>query len=140
MPETNQDQAEYRGICGEQGDLIIATIPAGAATSLIGQKLKGSVLTVAGTYTCLIPMNGFSSVVEVNITVTLVTQTITDDIYSTYNDEVTKKTSFTGVGAIVSATRQTSTYAPKGERRAIVSLPVVGAGSCTFTQAEYNGI
>lgn len=138
--ERNIQATEYRGIAGEQTELVWDTVPATALQSLIGQNVRGSVLTVAGTYTAKFATNGLSAAIEVHITATLVTQTATTDVFSTFNDETTKKTSYTGVGALVTATRQTSTYAPKGERRGIASIVVAGAGSVTFTQAEYNGV
>lgn len=142
--ERNQAGAQYRSFVGEQADIIILSVPAGAAQSLVGQNLRGAVLTVDGTYLCSISVNGMKSQIEMHVTATLSgTAAVTTDAYMTFNDETTKKgASFTGVGALVSATRQDITFnAPRGERRAILSLAVVhGTGAATFTQAEYNGL
>lgn len=140
MPRRNLSDVEYQSIIGLQRELVWDSVPAAAAQSLVGQLVRGSVLAVAGTYTCKVDVGGLAAL-EAHLTATLTgTATSTTSGGTTYNDEATIKQAFAGVGAMVSGTRQTITIAAaKGERFAIITITIATAGSATFTQGEING-
>lgn len=140
MPRTSYTQATQQAAIGAQDVLVYSAVPATALQTLLGQRVAGSVLSVVGDYFAEFEVAGLTEV-EVHIRATLGgTATCTTDIYTTYFDEVTKKMAFAGIGALVSATIQTATLgATKGPRIVRVKLTVAGAGTVTFTLAEYNG-
>jgi hypothetical protein len=77
--------------------------------------------------------------VECQVRASSIVGSCTTDVYTTYYDGTTKKTSFTGVGALVANTRQTSTFTgTKGVQQAILSLVVV-TGPTVIDQCEING-
>lgn len=135
-------EVEQRWAEGVQELLVIGSVPAGAE-ALIGQFLKGQQITIAGAYTCYIHMAGMNQT-EVHLMATNNSGTMPTTSGGTlYQDQATQKSPFTGVGLMVSATRQTLGLAsgvPKGEKIAAVIITLPAASSCTFTQAEYNGM
>jgi hypothetical protein len=135
----NLADIESQSFLGMQEELVWDTVPVTAAQSLIGQLVRGSVLTVNGVYTCKVDIGGMTAI-EAHLTATLAAATSTTSGGTTYNDEVTIKQAFAGVGAMVSATRQTITIAAvKGERFALIIVTIAAAGTATFTQGEING-
>lgn len=139
IPLRSIQAAEMQSFLGLQDELVFKTVPVGAE-ALLGKLVKGSNITVAGTYTCEMRVDGLSAI-EVHLTATLTASTVTSSVFTTYNDGVTAKQNFAGVGALVSVTRQSSTLAAnKGEKLVVVSLLVGAAPNITFTQAEINGL
>lgn len=137
MPHNISDAAQ-RSYVGAQEELVFLSVPATSARK-VGQRIRGSVLDVAGTYTAEFHVGGFTDV-ECHIRTSAITGTLTSDVYTTYADGTTKKTSFTGVGALVNATRQSSTFTgTKGVQHCILSLVVV-TGPSTVDQCEINGL
>lgn len=139
----NWSKMNERALVGEQALLVFTSVPAGAE-ALVGAQVLGAQITIAGTYTCSIDMAGLSTKIEVHLTATNNSGTMpTTSGGSTYYDQSTLKTAFTGVGLMVTATRQTLSLAAAnllGEREADIIITLPAASSCTFTQAEYNGI
>lgn len=139
MPRRNNSDIEFQSLAGMQEELVWATVPATADQTLIGKNVKGSTLVVNGVYTCIADIGGVASV-EAHLTATLTGATSTTSGGTTFNDETTIKQAFAGVGAMVSATRQTITIAAtKGERFVIITITIASAGSAAFTQGEING-
>ena len=129
--------AGQRAENGIQEELTFSKIPAADVTNQIGALVRGAVLGV-GVYEASVPIGGIANL-ECHLTGTIGAGTCTSDVFTTFFDGTTKKTGFAAVGALVSATRQTSTLAgPLGSRVAIVRLTVV-TGPTTMTQAEING-
>jgi hypothetical protein len=135
MPR-NYDSLQLKGqaLLGLQTELVVKSTPP-ASEAQIGSKLRGLALT-AGVYTAEVDVSALGNI-EVQLQATLNGGTITSDVYVTFADEATKKVAFAGVGALVTATLQTSTYANKGERIVIIKLTVTGAPVLTI--AEING-
>lgn len=144
------DKQKYdQAALGAQEWLVITAIPAAANQSLVGQRLLNQELTVNGDYEVLIPLYGLVTALEVHVRATLATKTASTALNTLYmvsnpTDPATyvNKTAGTGTGALVSATRQSSTIATlRGEQFARLTLTVAGgAGTVTMTQAEFNGI
>lgn len=141
MPRTSYAQSSQQADTGLQSELVFTAVPAAAAQTLVGQRVNGAALTVNGDYYADIDVSGLTEL-EIHLRATLAGgATCTTDIYTTYADEVTKKTAFAGIGALVSATIQTATLAAtKGPRLVRVKLTVALAGTVTFTLAEINGV
>lgn len=139
----NWSALNERAVVGVQDLLTFTSVPAGAE-ALIGKPVLGTQITVAGAYTCSIDLGGLTTKVEIHLTATLNSGTMpTTSGGTTYADQATSKTVLTGVGLMVTATRQSSSLAAAAldgskECDFIITLP--GASSCTFTQAEFNGI
>lgn len=110
----------------------------------IGQRLIDTPkITVAGTYTVLIPLSGMVSLLQVPLTATIVHGTVTTSLSTLYKDRATAKTAGGGGGVMVSGTRQTLTVTTlAGEQYALLTIVVADSGGVdvTFTQAEYNGL
>lgn len=133
----NQSNAELRSFIGAQEELVFASVPATSARK-IGERIRGATLDVAGTYTAAFLVAGWSDV-ECHVRASSITGSCTTDVYTTYADGSTKKTSFTGVGALVANTRQSTTFTgTKGVQQAILSLVVV-TGPTVIDQCEING-
>jgi hypothetical protein len=132
-----------RFLTGAQERLIITSVPAGADPLLVGKELAGQTLTVTGNYTFAIQLGGIQNKVEVHLTANNVSGTMpTSSGGTTFQDQTTQKTAFTGIGLLVTATRQTLslvTAALDGSKIAVLTLNLPAASSCTFTQAEVNG-
>lgn len=140
MGRTSLAQANQQSVTGVQGELVYSAVPAAAAQTLIGQKVNGSVLTVNGDYYADIDVGGLTDL-EAHIRATLAGgATVAVDAYTTYADETTKKTAWTGVASLVTDTILALTLSnPKGSRVSRFKFTVAAAGTVTFTLAEYNG-
>jgi hypothetical protein len=129
------------GICET---LRFSQVPAGAEAHM-NQPVKGAVLTVAGDYYADVDVQGLVTELEIHLKSTLTSGTCVSDAYATFIDGTTKKgASATGVGALASATIQSSSLAMTdhpGVRNVRVKLTVAGGTpNQTVTQAEVNGI
>lgn len=144
--ELSTAQIIEQSYTGVHGALICISAPAAAALG----PLSGKVLTVLGTYRCVIPIAGLKSSVQVHLRATIVTTTVTssgpDSLAqeaegdTNANIQLHIRTAGTGDGALVSATAQTATLVPGGEKWALYDLVLSGgAGTVTITRAEYNG-
>lgn len=138
---------------GAQRALEITSAPTGAE-GVVGKKLiNAGALTVNGDYYCRFELAGLAEVIA-HLTATFASGTVTSEIVSCYlipTANVSDATahanpyryqSFSGHGALTSATRQTATLAAtKGEQVGILKLTLASmpVGGATFTQAEYNG-
>jgi hypothetical protein len=124
--------------------LRFSQVPSGAE-SLLQKPVLGATLTVAGDYFADVDVQGLATELEIHLKATLTAGTLTSDAYATFMDGTTKKgASATGVGALVSATTQSSSIAMTdhpGVRTVRVKLTAAG-GTVTqpITQAEVNGI
>lgn len=136
MPHNLSDAAQ-RSFVGAQEELVFLSVPATSARK-VGERIRGSTLDVAGVYTAEFHVGGWADV-ECHVRASAITGSCTTDVYTTYADGSTKKTSFTGVGALVVNTRQSSTFTgTKGIQHCILSLTVV-TGPTVIDQCEING-
>lgn len=140
----NWSAANERAIVGVQDLLVFTSVPAGADSLLIGKPVVGTQITVAGVYTCSIDLAGLNTKVELHLTATNNSGTMpTTSGGTTFIDQATSKTALTGVGLMVTAVRQTTSLAAAaldGSKECDLIITLPAASSCTFTQAEYNGI
>lgn len=134
---------------GAQAPLIIAAVPTGGDASLIGQNLvDAGQLTTLGVYRCLIPISGCVSSIQVHLTATFASGTVTSDLDTLYwvrtpSDTSTwsKKTAGSGDGSLTTTVLQTSTIGTlTGEQFAVLDITLATAAACTFTRAEWNGL
>lgn len=108
---------------------LAAMIAAGQCTAL-----------AAGTYYAQFGMSGVLSP-TIDLKASFTGGTATTAAWSTYRDGQTQRQAFTGTGALVTATIQTSKLAtPNGEQVGVLQI-VVGAGCSltAFTLAELSG-
>jgi hypothetical protein len=139
---------ETNSMLGVQAPLIIASVPAAGDRSLIGKALiSAGQLTVLGVYRCIIPIAGLVSELQVHLTATFASGTVSSALDSAYwaqnPDDASSfvaKTSGTGDGSLTTTVLQTSTLTPAGEKYAILDITLATAAACTFTRAEYNGM
>lgn len=132
---------ERRWTMGIQEALIITSVPAAADPTLVGKALLGQTLTVAGAYGCILDVAAIQRL-EVHLTCTVTGTAPTTSGGTTYLDQTTQKTALTGIGLMVTATRQTLSLVTanmNGERVVNVIITLPGASTAAFTQAEYNG-
>lgn len=143
--EAKLDQSAFGG----QGPLIIHSVPSGASGALVGALLTDAgALTVAGAYTCLIPIAGCVDTVEVHLKATISAGTAssaTDTLYWVQNPSDastwTVKTSATGDGSLTTTVLQSATITGlKGEQYAQCVITLASSPNVTFTQAEWNGL
>lgn len=143
--EAKIDQSAFGG----QGPLIIHTVPATASAALVGKTVvEGGALTVAGAYTCLIPIAGCVDTVQVHLNATFASGTVSsasDTLYWVQDpltaSSWTTKTSATGDGSLTTTVLQTATITGlKGEQYAQCVITLGSSTSATFTVAEWNGI
>lgn len=142
-------RAQDQAVAGVQSNLVVVEVPAGAE-ALIGTYLKDATLTVNGDYVCLIPIGGLASSVKVTTTPVLTTKTLSSagpdelmpfDPKSTNVASAVVLTAGTGDGALTTATAQTATLSLTGGLYARYTLTVAaGAGTVTFTTAQYTGL
>lgn len=139
----NWSALNERAIVGVQDLLTFTSVPAGAE-ALLGKLVLNAQITIAGAYTCSIDLGGLSTKVEIHLTATLNSGAMpTTSGGTTYADQSTSKTALTGIGLMVTATRQTTSLAVAaldGSKECDLIITLPGASSCTFTQAEFNGI
>lgn len=144
----NEIQRTLQSAWGVQDELTITAVPAAASQALVNQKLNGQTLTTDGVYTCLVPMSGAFTELEVHIRATFGAGTVTvggpDILYYVANandpDSWTVKTAGTGDGALTTTVRLSpSVTGMTGEQYAMVTLTLAGVTSVAITQAEYNG-
>lgn len=153
LPKTvllSREQELEIGLLGTQGLLVCIDAPAGAETC-IGKPLVGQTLSIDGVYRCLIPLRGLKASLQVTVTATLTSMTLTSsgpdtlfkpDLEGLASALAAKiKVAGTGDGALVTATPQTAVVATlTGEAWALYELTVGDApGTAVITQAEYNG-
>jgi len=144
MPST----LERNAALGAQGPILIASVPATGDRSLIGKALiSAGELDVVGVYRCIIPIAGLVSELQVHLTATFASGTVSSALDSAYwaqnPDDASSfvaKTSGTGDGSLTTTVLQTSTLTPAGEKYAILDITLATAAACTFTRAEYNGM
>ena len=137
------DAIQERLARGTQDRLIFSAVPAGAE-ALLGKELVGSQITIAGAYVCYLDIGALKVKVEVHLTATSNSGTMpTTSGGTTFQDQATQKTALTGTGLMVTATRQTTSLAAAaldGSKALALTITLPAASSCTFTQAELNGI
>lgn len=138
-----------QAVLGGQGLVVLAAVPTAASNGLIGTNLvDAGALTVPGDYYCLIPLGGMVTELEVFLTATFASGTVTSDLNTLYTvrnatdpSTWTNKTAASGDGAMTTATLQSSDISTlRGERFASLKLTLASTTSVTFTRAEYNGI
>jgi len=143
------EQRLNQAALGAQGPIRIAAVPAGGNAGLIGENLvDAGALTVLGVYRCLIPLSGLVDTLQVFLTATFASGTVTSDLDTLYwvrtpSDPSTwsKKTAGSGDGAMSTTVLQSSTITTlRGEQYAVLDITLGTAAACTFTRAEYNGI
>lgn len=148
VPITNVNKFE-QSAWGAQDQIVLTAVPASAAQSLIGKNLTtAGALTVAGTYECLVPLTGLTSILEVHLTATITAGTVASALNTLYYvtnaaapSTWTNKTAGTGTGSLSTTVRQTSTITTlRGEQYARLTLTLASSPNVTFTQAEYNGL
>jgi len=147
--ELNDQDKLLQSALGGQDYLRYASVPA-TATQVVtattgepGQRLIDTPkITVAGTYTAIVSLAGMVTQLEIWLTATIVSGTVTTSVATLFKDKTTAKTSGSGSGVMANATRQNLNITnPSGEQYAVVTIVVTGATpDVTFTQAEYNGI
>jgi hypothetical protein len=134
---------------GAQDRLVLVSVPAAAAQSLVGKNLVDcGALTVAGTYEVLIPLSGISTALEVHLTATIAAGTVSSALNTLYYvsnasspSTWVNKTAGSGAGSLTTTTRQSSTISTlRGEQFARMTLTLASSPNVTFTQAEYNGL
>lgn len=130
--------AAYQAAFGGQHYLIIDEVPEGAE-SLVGQRLVGQTLTVAGDYYCKFPLSGCAKY-ETQLKATFAAGTVTSTVYSTKVDGETAEQTFEDDGALTTATLQTATLAAiKGEQIGRAKITIGATTSAAFTVAECLG-
>lgn len=143
------EQRLNQAACGAQGPIRIAAVPTGGDAGLIGRNLVDvGQLTVLGVYRCLIPLSGLVDTLQVFLTATFASGTVTSDLDTLYwvrtpTDPTTwsKKTAGTGDGALSTTVLQSSSIGTlRGEQYAVLDITLGTAAACTFTRAEFNGI
>lgn len=123
---------------GGQHYLVIDEAPAGAE-ALVGQRLVGQTLTVAGDYFCNFPLSGCQGY-KVELQATFAAGSVTSDVNSTQKDGVTSRQGFSGDGALTTATKQTASLATiEGEQVGRAKITVGATTSAAFTLAECLG-
>lgn len=134
---------------GTQDRIVITAVPSTAAGGLVGKTLvEAGALTVAGTYECLVPLTGLTSLLEVHLTATITAGTVTSSLNTLYYvsnatspSTWTNKTAGTGTGSLSTTVRQTSTLSTlRGEQFARLTLTLASSPNVTFTQGEFNGL
>lgn len=139
----NWSAVNERAVAGVQELLVFTSVPVGAE-ALVGKLVLGAQITIAGAYTCSLDLAGLSVKLEIHLTATVNSGIApTTSGGTTFLDQATSKTALTGVGLMVTATRQTTSLAAAaldGSKECDLIITLPGAASCTFTQAEYNGI
>jgi hypothetical protein len=139
---------ERQALMNGQGPIIIAAVPATGDRSLVGTALvDAGQLTVLGVYRCLIPLAGMTSALQVFLTATFASGTVSSDLDTLYwvrsvNDPSgwTKKTAGASDGAMSTTVLQSATISSlAGEQWAILDITLATAAACTFTRAEFCG-
>ena len=141
-PTMRVEQSALNG----QGLLLIAVAPSGKQNVVGLPLVDAGQLDVLGVYRCLIPLAGAVSKLEVHLTATFGSGTVTSDLDTLYfvrdlNDPTTwsKKTAGSGDGALSTTVLQTSTITDlAGEQWAVLDLTLGTAAACTFTRGEWN--
>lgn len=132
---------------GVQDYLTISAVPSGSSPghleALVGAKLSGATLNVAGSYLVDLDIRGLRRC-ELHLKASAVSGTVTPSAYTTYKDGTTQKTVSTPAGGALSAgVRQSLAFADgelRGEAVLRLAITVAGGASATFDQAELNGI
>lgn len=141
-PTMRVEQSALNG----QGLLLVAAAPSGKQ-NIVGLPLvDAGELDVLGVYRCLIPLAGAVSELEVHLTATFGSGTVTSDLDTLYfvrdlTDPTTwsKKTAGASDGALSTTVLQTSTITDlAGEQWAVMDITLGTAAACTFTRAEFN--
>lgn len=135
---------------GGQYPLVIHKAPDGVA-GLEGLRLTAAGALAAGTYYCVIPMEGLFTGIYLHLKATFASGSCTSSADTTYYWDPpnynalsasvpARYQAFSGVGAMTTATQQDSSLTTlKGERFAVVKIVIV-TGPATFTMGEYNAL
>jgi hypothetical protein len=139
MLNANLQDLYLHTAAGFQDYLTIDTVPVGSAI-VPGTQLKGTALP-DGTYGCFVPLGGLLNKLTMLLKATIGAGSCTTSGGSVMLDKATTITALAGVGAMVTATRQTVSLAPiNGEKYALLTIVVAGGGGTTvFTEAEFFG-
>lgn len=152
MP-TNYQEALDNSSFGRQRNLVLSSWPI-ANTSLKSAdfpRLIDQTALADGTYYCRITISGLSTL-NLQMRATFAGGTVTVTAFTTFGMKTGRELdselvlspyayqTFTGTGALTTATLQTSTIAATGgEQFAVVKIVVAGGAAPVFTQAELNG-
>lgn len=135
----NIEELEARWGFGGQDIITIDVVPVGSSiapgTPLVGTPLPD------GTYKCFVSLGGMIQKLTALLKATIGAGTCTTSGGSVMLDQATVITALTGIGAMVTATRQTLVLTPiTGEKLCAITIVVAGGGGTTvFTEGEYYG-
>lgn len=146
--ELSDAQMQLQALLGQHRPLVCVSAPANAQAAL--GELDGKVLSINGTYRCLVPISGLKSTLQVHIQATLgggatLTSSGPDllgfdaDADTVANAANHIRDAGTGDGSVTSGTAQTASVTPNGQKWALYDLVVAAAGTVTITRAETNG-